>query len=102
MPSKYDSRDSGWVSPVEDQGDNMACWAFATAGTLESSLLKSTGVLYNISENSIQDIQLRYNTLGDIRNNATGFAYSGLGYALSWNGIVTSQDDSYDEKGNDF
>ena len=98
-PSAYDSRDLGWSSPLKFQGDNLACWAFATAGALECSLLKSTGVLYNISENNIQDLQLRYNPVGDVRNNVTGFAYSGLGYALSWQGIVMAQDDPYDERG---
>ncbi|WP_405295862.1 lectin like domain-containing protein [Methanobrevibacter sp.] len=99
LPSTYDSRDFGWASPLKFQGDNLACWAFATAGALECSLLKSTGVLYNLSENNIQDIQLRYNPIGDTRNNVTGFAYSGLGYALSWNGPVMAQDDPYDERG---
>ena len=98
LPSSYDSRDFGWSSPLKTQGDNMACWAFASAGVLECSLLKSTGILYNISENNIQNIQLRYNPLGDIRNNVTGFAYSGLGYALSWQGIVMAEDDPYDEE----
>ena len=99
LPSSYDSRDFGWSSPLKTQGDNMACWAFASAGALECSLLKSTGILYNISENNIQNIQLRYNPLGDIRNNVTGFAYSSMGYALSWQGIVMAEDDPYDERG---
>lgn len=99
LPSKYDSREHGWASPIKEQGDNFACWAFATAGALECSLLKSTGTLYNISENNIQNMELRYSPVGDMRNNATGFAYSGLGHSLSWNGIVTSQDDPYDQRG---
>ena len=66
---------------------------------MECSLLKSTGKLYNISENNIQNVQLKYNPIGDTRNNITGFAYSGLGHALSWNGIVMSQDDPYDQRG---
>lgn len=99
LPSKFDSRDKGWASPLKFQGDNLACWAFATAGSMECSLLKSTGVFYNLSENNIQDLQLRYYKDGDTRNNVTGFAYSGLGYALSWYGPVSAQDDPYDERG---
>lgn len=99
LPSKYDSRYFNWTSPLKYQGDNLACWSFATAGTVECSLLKSTSVLYNLSENNIQNTQLRYNPIGDVRNNVTGFAYSGLGYAVSWNGMVSAQDDSYDERG---
>lgn len=43
LPVKYDGRDYGLVTPIKVQGDNFACWAFATAGAIESSLLKSTG-----------------------------------------------------------
>ena len=99
LPSKFDSRDWGWASPLKYQGDNLACWAFASAGAMECSLLKATGVLYNLSENNLQDLQLKYYSEGDLRNNVTGFAYSGLGYALSWNGMVSAQDDPYDERG---
>ena len=99
LPSRFDARDWGWASPLKFQGDNMACWAFATAGSLECALLKQTGVLYNISEDNIQNLQLKYYSEGDLRNNGTGFAYSGLGYALSWYGVVMSQDDPYDERG---
>ena len=99
LPARFDIRDWGWASPLKYQGDNLACWAFATAGALECALLKQTGVLYNISEDNIQNLQLKYYSEGDTRNNITGFAYSGLGYALSWYGIVTAEDDPYDERG---
>ena len=99
LPVKFDARDWGWASPLKEQGDNFACWAFASAGALEGSLLKATGVLYNISENNIQNLQLRYYLYGDKRNNGTGFAYSALGHALSWFGVVMSEDDPYNERG---
>lgn len=99
LPSKFDGRDWGWASPLKFQGDNVACWAFATAGALECALLKQTGVLYNISENNIQNLQLKYFSEGDRRNSAIGYAYSGLGHSLSWYGAITSEDDPYDERG---
>ncbi len=99
LPARFDARDWGWASPLKFQGDNMACWAFSTAGAIECSLLKATGVLYNVSEDNIQNLQLKYYSEGDTRNNIIGFAYSGLGYALSWYGIVTAEDDPYDERG---
>ncbi|WP_407413970.1 lectin like domain-containing protein [Methanobrevibacter sp.] len=98
LPSKFDSRDFGWVSPIKTQGDNDDCWAFATAGSLESALLKSTGVLYNLSENYVQKLQLKYHPAGDARNVLTGFDYSGLGYALSWQGAL-NMDSPYDDRG---
>uniref|UniRef100_UPI00388DAFA4 C1 family peptidase n=1 Tax=Methanobrevibacter sp. TaxID=66852 RepID=UPI00388DAFA4 len=99
LPARFDARDWGWASPLKYQGDNLACWAFATAGALECALLKQTGVLYNISEDNIQNLQLKYYSEGDTRNSAVGFAYSGLGHSLSWYGVITAQDDPYDERG---
>ena len=93
LPASFDARDLGWVSPLKYQGDNFACWAFATAGTIECALLKQTGVLYNISEDNIQNLQMKYYSEGDLRDSGTGFAYSGLGYALSWYAIMTAEDD---------
>ena len=98
IPSKYDMRDYGWVSPVKKQGDNFDCWAFATVASLESSLLKKTGALYNLSQNYVQALQLKYARDGDLRISLTGFAYSGLGYALSWKGVLP-MDDAYDDRG---
>lgn len=98
LPSKFNSCDWGWVSPEKDQGDNDDCWAFATAASLESSLLKSTGVLYNLSPNYVQKLQLKYARNGDLRISSTGFAYTGLGYALSWYGALP-MDGPYDDRG---
>lgn len=88
LPSRFDLRDWGWVSPLKFQEESMACWAFATAAALECSLLKATGVLYNISEDNIYNLELKYYKEGDTRATDVGFAYSGLGYSLSWYGVV--------------
>lgn len=96
LPSKFNLYDWGWVSPNKTQGDNDDCWAFATVGSIESALLRATGVLYNLSQNYVQQLQLKYVPNGDLRISLTGFAYSGLGYALSWYGVlpmVTPYDD---------
>ena len=39
LPSNYDARSHGQVSPVRNQGQYSTCWAFAMIGSLESSLL---------------------------------------------------------------
>ena len=77
----------------------MACWAFATVASVECSLLKATGVLYNLSENNLYNLELKYYHEGDNRITDVGFAYSGLGYLLSWRGPVSAQEDSFDERG---
>ena len=98
LPSRFDARDWGWTTPEKFQGNNDDCWAFATVASLETSLLKSTGVAYNLSENYVQTLQLKYYYAGDLRNSLTGFSYSGLGYALSWYGVL-AMDGPYDDRG---
>ena len=98
LPSKFDARDYGWVTPVKLQGDNFDCWAFATVASIETSLGKATGQAFNLSQNYIQKLQLKYYPAGDLRISLTGFAYSGLGYALSWLGTL-AMDAPYDDRG---
>ncbi|WP_458454080.1 lectin like domain-containing protein [Methanobrevibacter sp.] len=97
-PSRYSLKDYGWISPIKIQGDSHDCWAFATANSIESSLLKTTGKSFNLSQNYIQKLQLRYYPVGDARINQTGFAYSGLGNALNWYGALL-KDAPYDDRG---
>ena len=98
IPSRFDARDWGWVTPAKLQGDNDDCWAFATIASIETALGKSTGIQFNLSQNYAQTLQLKYSDVGDIRNSLTGFSYSGLGYALSWYGVLPS-DNVYDDRG---
>ena len=98
LPSRFDARDWGWATPGKEQGDNTDCWAFATTAALETALGKSAGVLYNLSENYVQKLQLKYFYSGDKRNSLTGFSLSGVGYALSWYGVLPV-DSGYDDRG---
>ena len=98
LPSKFNSQDWGWTTPGKVQGDNDDCWAFATIASIETGLGKSTGVLYNLSQNYVQKLQLKYYEVGDLRNSLTGFITSGLGYALSWYGVLPT-DAAYDDRG---
>ena len=49
----------GIVSPVKDQGQNGACWAFGTVAALESAFLKATNgkLTLDISENNLQNTE---------------------------------------------
>jgi hypothetical protein len=52
LPASYDARTSGIVSSPKDQGYCGSCWAFASAGAMESHIKKtySAHLLYDLSE----------------------------------------------------
>ena len=60
LPEKFNLKDYGWLSPIKDQGAMGACWTFGSCGALESALLKATGILYDFSEDSVQNTMLQY------------------------------------------
>ncbi len=97
--AKFDLRDFGAVTPVENQGRNGACWAFGTTGAFESAFLKATGIKLDISNNNIQNSGIRYSIYGMPFLTEGGTIYSGLSYILSWLGVVNTENDKYDELG---
>jgi hypothetical protein len=50
LPTAYDWRAYGMVTPAKDQGNCGSCWAFASVGTLESKILMMGRSPYDISE----------------------------------------------------
>ena len=99
IPKRFDLRDWGWVSPVKNQGWMGACWTFGMTGTLESSLLKATGIAADLSENNMQDTMLKYSTYGLTSMFEGGGNIASVGYLLSWLGAFTQDADTYDEMG---
>ena len=99
LPSRYDSRDWGWVSPVKNQGPMGACWTFGNCGALESLLLKTTGIEYDLSENNMQNSMLKYSKYGRVSMEEGESDGGGLQYILSWLGVTLSAYDDYDEVG---
>lgn len=98
LPSKFDLRDWGWVSPLKNQGWMGACWTFGMLGSLESALLKSTGILTNLSENNMQNTMLRYSIYG-VPSPEGGGNIMSVGYLVSWLGTFSEDVDVYDEIG---
>ena len=60
IPSSYDSRDYGYITPVKDQGNSSTNWAFAGIATLEACIKKITNITYDFSESGAKDVMDRY------------------------------------------
>lgn len=86
IPSKYDLRDvnnKNFVTPARDQGNLGICWAFATAGALESHLLKTNETSYTSSSKLISERQIDYatsrNGIKDYKSEYVSFVDRSLG-----------------------
>jgi C1A family cysteine protease len=96
LPSKYDLRSYGWVSPVKNQGNCGACSAFATYSSLESWLLKNAKESWDFSENHLK------NTSGlDLLPCEGGTPFSTAAYLVRGAGPIAEANDPFhdwDEK----
>lgn len=94
LPKSYDMREFGRVSPVRDQGRYGTCWAFASLGALETSLMPKEEVVFSTDHMSMSN---SYNL--DI--NSGGEHTMSIAYLAAWQGPVYEEDDPYgDEKSN--
>ena len=99
LPESFNLCDYGWVTPVRDQKNKAYCWAFGTAGALESAILKATGLEYDFSESNIGNLVLRYSKLGLLDYFEPGLFLGSSSYLLSWLGVINNTYDTYDEWG---
>ncbi|MCX6345721.1 MAG: lectin like domain-containing protein [Armatimonadetes bacterium] len=88
LPAIFDLRTLGKLNPVRDQGQCGSCWAFASCGSLESSLLP--GETLDLSENNLKNLH-GYS----IPHNAGGNRTMSTAYLASWAGPVTESNDPY-------
>jgi C1A family cysteine protease/PKD repeat protein len=93
FPERYNLRDSGWVTPVRNQGPVGACWSFSTMGAIESRWLKlgygDTATL-NLSE---QNMATCHGFQAGI--NDGGSDYIAAAYLSRLSGPVTEASDPY-------
>ncbi|XP_044755985.1 procathepsin L-like [Coccinella septempunctata] len=64
IPERMDWRDQNAVTAVKFQGDCMSCYAFASAGALESHTFRKTGKLVDLSPQQILDCSKGYGNEG--------------------------------------
>ncbi len=88
LPDAYDMRDYGRVSPVRDQGRYGTCWAFASLGALETTLLPMENQIFSTDHMSICN---SYNL--DV--NKGGEHTMSIAYLAAWQGPVYEVDDPY-------
>jgi len=88
LPEVYDLRNIGKLTPVKDQLDIGACWAFATLGAIESSLLP--GQVFDFSEDHMS-LNHGYN----LTQNEGGDFQISLAYLARWSGPVLEEEDPY-------
>jgi C1A family cysteine protease len=88
IPSFYDLRDQGKLTPIRNQGGCGSCWAFAAFGSLESYLLPAEATDY--SENDL--IQ---NSGFDLGPCVGGNLDMAMAYLARWGGPINEADNPY-------
>ncbi len=82
LPISYDLRDRNRVSDIRDQGTSSTCWAYASVGAMESSLLPEEDVTFS-ADSMVSDRPFD-------RAGVDGGDYAmALANLLSWKGPVT-------------
>ena len=99
LPSYFDLRDWGWVTPVKHQGHLGSCWTFAMISSVESALLKAYGVELNLSESNLMHSMLRYSHFGNTQFVEGGKNILSVSYLVNWFGPLFEEEDIYDEVG---
>lgn len=94
LPSYFDLRKLGRVTPVKDQKSLGTCWIFSSVGALESSLLPYKK--WNLSENHIKNTLSYSYPYGFDRTYAGGGDWlAALAYLSRYSGPVLASSDPY-------
>lgn len=90
LPSSWDSREKGWVTPVKYQGPLLTCWTFAANAVIETQLLRAGRGEWDLSEKNMASL--------------CGFEYvlecggdyiMASAYLTRWGGAIAEANDVY-------
>ena len=98
FPASYNLVTLGDVTPVRDQGEYGTCWAFATYGSLESSILKAGGPSTYFSVNNL----INYAGFDLDPYNGGGNYYMSQAYLSRGSGPIDETDDPYPSNDQSF
>jgi cathepsin F len=98
LPTSFDWRDKGAVTPIKDQGQCGSCWTFSTTGNIEGQYFLKTGKLVSFSEQLLVDCSQGCCFLpgyGNVCNQGCngGWQWNAFFDVVNWGGIQT--EDSY-------
>lgn len=88
LPAAYDMRDYGRVSEVRDQGRYGTCWAFASLGALESTILPGENLVFSTDHMTLCNSY-------DVNLTKGGEHTMSIAYLAAWQGPVYEEDDPY-------
>jgi C1A family cysteine protease len=88
LPSHWDWREHGAVTPIRDQGDCGSCYTFGAIGNIESKLLLDGRGAFDLSENNAKECNW-YSA------SCNGGSYFMLANLFSQKGVVLEECDPY-------
>ncbi|UCD95601.1 MAG: VCBS repeat-containing protein, partial [Candidatus Zixiibacteriota bacterium] len=87
-PARWDWREHGIITPVQNQGNCGSCYAFASLANIESKLLIDGAGSYDFSENNVKECEW-------YESSCDGGWYSAMASWLAKTGTVLETDDPY-------
>ncbi|NLG74238.1 MAG: hypothetical protein GX495_19620 [Chloroflexi bacterium] len=91
LPARFDWRESGRVTPVRNQGDCGACYAFAALANFESRILIEENKTWDFSENHAKECNAQ-------RASCSGGNFEMIANLLSQTGAAEEHCDPYQER----
>ena len=95
LPSSFDLRTYGEVTPVRDQSSFGTCWAFATYGSLESCLLAGESDNFSEDNLALKSGYFASNANAATLYNTGGNSSMSTAYVVRWGGPVNESEDAY-------